>query len=68
MAGGFSNRITRITCRVATPGAIEGVTGVLTFGWSTGVIFAIAGRLLAIRTGQTRLKPDQEVLLEEKER
>ncbi len=30
-------------------GAIEGVTGVLTFGWSTGVIFAVASRLLAIR-------------------
>ena len=33
-------------------GAIEGVTGVLTFGWSTGVIFAVASRLLAIRVGQ----------------
>lgn len=35
-------------------GAIEGVTGVLTFGWSTGVIFAVASRLLAIRTDQRR--------------
>ncbi len=36
-------------------GAIEGVTGILTFGWSTGVIFAVASRLLAIRVGQNRL-------------
>ena len=36
-------------------GAIEGVTGVLTFGWSTGAIFAVASRLLAIRVGQDRL-------------
>ena len=36
-------------------GAIEGVTGVLTFGWSTGVIFAVASRLMAIRVGQNRL-------------
>ena len=35
-------------------GAIEGVTGVLTFGWSTGVIFAVASRLMAIRVGQNR--------------
>jgi len=35
-------------------GAIEGVTGVLTFGWSTGMIFAVASRLLAIRVGQNR--------------
>jgi hypothetical protein len=41
-------------------GAIEGVTGVLTFGWSTGVIFAVASRLLAIRAGQSRFEPDQE--------
>jgi len=33
-------------------GGIEGVTGVLTFGWSTGVIFAVASRLMAIRVGQ----------------
>ncbi len=33
-------------------GAIEGITGVLTFGWSTGVIFAVASRLMAIRIGQ----------------
>jgi len=36
-------------------GALEGVTGVLTFGWSTGVIFAVASRLLVIRAGQNRL-------------
>jgi hypothetical protein len=35
-------------------GAIEGITGVLTFGWSTGVIFAVASRLLVVRTGQSR--------------
>ena len=35
-------------------GAIEGITGVLTFGWSTGVIFAVASRLLAFRVGQIR--------------
>ena len=33
-------------------GAIEGITGILTFGWSTGVIFAVASRLMAIRIGQ----------------
>ncbi len=38
-------------------GAIEGVTGVLTFGWSTGVIFAVASRLIAIRAGRDRFKP-----------
>jgi hypothetical protein len=36
-------------------GAIEGVTGVLTFGWSTGVIFAVASRLLTMRIEQNRL-------------
>jgi voltage-gated potassium channel len=36
-------------------GAIEGVTGVLTFGWSTGVIFAVASRFLAMRIEQNRL-------------
>jgi hypothetical protein len=35
-------------------GALEGVTGVLTFGWSTGVIFAVASRLMAIRVRQNR--------------
>ena len=36
-------------------GSIEGITGVLTFGWSTGLIFAVASRLMAIRVGQNRL-------------
>ena len=36
-------------------GSIEGVIGVLTFGWSTGVIFAVASRLMVIRVGQNRL-------------
>jgi voltage-gated potassium channel len=49
-------------------GAIEGVTGVLTFGWSTGVIFAVASRLMAIRVGQNRIEPDQEVGPGEKKR
>lgn len=35
-------------------GAIEGVTGVLTFGWSTGVIFAVASRLMTMRIEQSR--------------
>ena len=30
-------------------GGIEGVTGVLMFGWSTGAIFAVASRLLTIQ-------------------
>ena len=33
-------------------GSIEGVIGVLTFGWSTGVIFAVASRLMVIRVGK----------------
>jgi hypothetical protein len=35
-------------------GTIEGVTGVLTFGWSTGVIFAVASRLFAIQMAQNK--------------
>jgi hypothetical protein len=35
-------------------GTIEGVTGVLTFGWSTGVIFAVASRIFAIRIAQNK--------------
>ena len=35
-------------------GAIEGVTGVLTYGWSTGAIFAVSSRLLVIRADQKR--------------
>ncbi len=49
-------------------GGIEGVTGVLMFGWSTGVIFAVASRLMAIRAGQNRFRPDQRVGLGEKKR
>ena len=49
-------------------GAIEGVTGVLTFGWSTGLIFAVASRLMAIRVGQNRFDPDQRVGIGEKKR
>ena len=46
-------------------GAIEGVTGILTFGWSTGVIFAVASRLMTIRVGQSKFQPDQRVGLGE---
>jgi len=49
-------------------GAIEGVTGILTFGWSTGVIFAVASRLMAIRVGQNKLKSDKKVELGEKKK
>jgi voltage-gated potassium channel len=49
-------------------GAIEGVTGVLTFGWSTGVLFAVASRLMAIRVGQNRFEPDRRVGLGEKKK
>ncbi len=48
-------------------GAIEGITGVLTFGWSTGVIFAVASRLLAIRVRQNRFEQDQELDSKRKE-
>jgi len=43
-------------------GGIEGVTGVLMFGWSTGVIFAVVSRLLAIQTerNKTRQGPKDE--------
>ncbi len=36
-------------------GGIEGVTGILTFGWSTGVIFAVASRLMAVRVGKGQI-------------
>jgi hypothetical protein len=36
-------------------GGIEGVTGVLMFGWSTGAIFAIASRLLTIQVERKRV-------------
>jgi hypothetical protein len=35
-------------------GGIEGVTGVLMFGWSTGAIFAVASRLFTIQVEQNR--------------
>jgi hypothetical protein len=35
-------------------GGIEGITGVLSFGLSTGVIFAVASRLLTMRIEQNR--------------
>jgi len=35
-------------------GGIEGVTGVLMFGWSTGAIFAVAARLLAFKIERDR--------------
>ena len=35
-------------------GGIEGVTGVLMFGWSTGAIFAVAIRLLAAQREQMK--------------
>jgi len=41
-------------------GGIEGVTGVLMFGWSTGAIFAVASRLLAIQTERNRTAQSQK--------
>ena len=38
-------------------GGIEGVTGVLMFGWSTGAIFALASRLFTI---QIERKPGRQ--------
>ena len=35
-------------------GGIEGVTGVLMFGWSTGAIFAVAARLFAFKIERER--------------
>ena len=40
-------------------GGIEGVTGVLMFGWSTGTIFAVASRLLTIQIERNRARPDK---------
>ena len=42
-------------------GGIEGVTGVLMFGWSTGAIFAVASRLLAIQMERNRTPADPKV-------
>ena len=41
-------------------GAIEGVTGVLMYGWSTGVIFAVASRLMAIQIEMSKLQQRQK--------
>jgi voltage-gated potassium channel len=42
-------------------GGIEGVTGVLMFGWSTGTIFAVASRLLTIQIERDRTPLDKKV-------
>jgi hypothetical protein len=41
-------------------GGIEGVTGVLMFGWSTGAIFAVASRLLAIQIERNKTSAGQK--------
>jgi voltage-gated potassium channel len=41
-------------------GGIEGVTGVLMFGWSTGAIFVVASRLLAIQIERNRTSAGQK--------
>lgn len=44
-------------------GGIEGVTGVLMFGWSTGVIFAVVSRLLMMQIERNKVPaghPDKE--------
>ena len=41
-------------------GGIEGVTGVLMFGWSTGTIFAVASRLLAIQIERNKTPLDKK--------
>ncbi len=41
-------------------GGIEGVTGVLMFGWSTGAIFAIASRLFALQAERSRTATRQK--------
>jgi hypothetical protein len=41
-------------------GGIEGVTGVLMFGWSTGAIFAVASRLLTIQIERNRTSAGQK--------
>jgi len=40
-------------------GGIEGVTGVLMFGWSTGVIFAVVSRLFAFQIERNRTSAGQ---------
>ena len=41
-------------------GGIEGVTGVLMFGWSTGAIFAVASRLFAIQMERKKISAGQK--------
>ena len=41
-------------------GGIEGVTGVLMFGWSTGAIFAVASRLFAIQSERNKISAGQK--------
>ena len=41
-------------------GGIEGVTGVLMFGWSTGAIFAVASRLFALQIERDRTSAGQK--------
>jgi hypothetical protein len=41
-------------------GGIEGVTGVLMFGWSTGAIFAVASRLLTMQVERNRTSASQK--------
>jgi len=41
-------------------GGIEGVTGVLMFGWSTGAIFAVVSRLLTMQIGRNKISAGQK--------
>jgi len=41
-------------------GGIEGVTGVLMFGWSTGAIFAVASRLFLMQVERNRTSAGQK--------
>jgi voltage-gated potassium channel len=50
-----------LTPRWRLLGGIEGVTGVLMFGWSTGAIFAVASRLLAIQMERNKTSADPKV-------
>jgi hypothetical protein len=47
-----------LTPRWRLLGGIEGVTGVLMFGWSTGAIFAVATRLLTTQMERNRTPAD----------
>lgn len=40
-------------------GGIEGVTGVLMFGWSTGAIFAVVSRLFSLQMERNRTPADK---------